>query len=163
MYAATHRFSRLSNLLSGASAFVLSAILGMGFVMLVDKTHYLFAGLQGCRQSIEGTWIGILHDVPAVLITVHRSGDELAGTVAFRAVLNDANGVHPTGDPVMLQLEDLSFDGRTLHFKVADQRALPAIQESGVEMTLIGNDQAEMRCPACGTGADEAVRLTRVV
>jgi len=38
-------------------AFVLSAVMGVGFVMLVDKTHDLFAGAAFEEQTVVGSRI----------------------------------------------------------------------------------------------------------
>ena len=49
-----HRESRVFSFLSGALAFVLSAVLCVGFVMLVEKTHDLLSGRGVRKQTLVG-------------------------------------------------------------------------------------------------------------
>ena len=49
--------SRHLSLIGGLMAFVLSAVMGVGFVMLVDKTHDLFAGAAFEEQTVVGSRI----------------------------------------------------------------------------------------------------------
>ena len=49
--------SKPLGLINGFTAFVLSAVMGVGFVMLVDKTHDLFSGVAFEEQTVVGSGI----------------------------------------------------------------------------------------------------------
>jgi hypothetical protein len=49
--------SRPLSLIGGLMAFVLSAVMGVGFVVLVDKTHDLFSGAAFAEQTVVGSGI----------------------------------------------------------------------------------------------------------
>jgi hypothetical protein len=150
--------SRPLSLVSALSAFALSAAMGAAFVMVVNKTHDLFSSATFAdgvpnvaapfgwqEQTVVGTWEGKWHDVPSVTVTIGRQGDQLTGTVIFQAVLKSRSGPKPTGAPVSIPLKDARFDGKTLRFKVDDNRAARDWRESGMEMTLTSANRAELR------------------
>ena len=137
--------SRALNFMSAVLAFVLSAVMGIAFVALVDKTHDLLSRAAFEKEAVVGTWQGKWQGVPSVLVTIDRDGDKLSGTVVFQAVRKTENGPKATGAPVILALKEARFDGKTLRFKVDDQRAAQDLRESGIEMTLISANQAELR------------------
>jgi hypothetical protein len=155
------------SLMSALLAFALSAAMGVAFVMVVNKTHDLFSNAAFAdrmpnvaapfgwqEQTVVGTWEGKWHDVPSVTVTIGRRGDQLTGTVIFQAVLKTASGPKPTGAPVSVPLKDARFDGRTLRFKLDDERAAQDWRESGIEMTLTGANRAELRLAAPSSGMD---------
>jgi hypothetical protein len=78
--------SRAWNSVSGLLAFVLSAIMGLGLVTLVEKTHELLSSPAFDEQAVLGTWQGKWHGVPSVMVTINHNGDQLSGTVVFQAV-----------------------------------------------------------------------------
>lgn len=160
--------SRAFNFTSSLLAFALSAVMGVAFVMLVDKTHDLLSAtaLEGGwqEQAVLGTWQGKWRGVPSVIVTIDRVGNQLTGTVVFQAVLKTEHGPQLTGASVTLVLKEARFDGRTLHFKLDDQRAALEIRESGIEMTLTSANQAELRLASSDHGGAwdyEAVVMTK--
>lgn len=160
--------SRAFNFINTLLAFVLSGVMGVAFVMLVEKTHDLLAAtaLEGRwqEQAVLGTWQGKWHGVPSVMVTIDRVGNQLTGTIVFQAVLKTEHGPQLTGAPVILVLKEARFDGRTLHFKLDDQRAAREIRESGIEMTLTSANQAELRLATSEHGGAwdyEAVLMTK--
>ena len=154
-----YRDSRPLGSIGGLVAFVLSAAMGVAFVMLVDKTHNLFsggadgtadmAGAISADQAVVGTWQGKWHDVPSVTVTIGRQGNQLTGTVIFQAVHRTAVGAQLSGASVTVPLKDARFDGRTLRFKLDDSRAARELRESGIEMTLTSANHAELKLAAC--------------
>lgn len=154
--------SRSLGLVGGLLAFVLSAIMGVAFVMVVNKTHDLFSSavfedgvpnvaavLGWQEQTVVGTWQGKWHDIPSVTVTIGREGDQLTGSVIFQEVLKTQNGPGLAGVSVTVPLKDASFDGKTLRFKLDDSRAARDLRELGLEMTLISANQAELILAAC--------------
>jgi hypothetical protein len=53
-------------------AFVLSAILGVGFVAVVNKTHDLFSGFE--QKSVIVTWGANWPGMPTVRLKLFREG-----------------------------------------------------------------------------------------
>lgn len=137
--------SRALNSMSALLAFVLSALMGIGFVTLTDKTHDWLAVAPFEEEAVVGTWQGKWHGVPSVKVTIGRDGDKLSGSVVFQAVRKTENGPKLTGAPVTLALKEAKFDGKTLHFKLDDQGASQELRDSGIEMTLTSANQAELR------------------
>ena len=137
--------SRALNFMRGLLAFVLSALMGIGFVALTDKTHDWLAGAAFEQQAVVGTWQGNCPGIPSIMVTIDRDGDKLSGTVVFQAIRKTESGPKPSSAPVTLALREGNFDGKTLHFKLDDQRASPELRESGIEMTLTSANQAELK------------------
>ena len=159
-----NRGSRAWNCISGLLAFVLSAIMGLGFVTLVEKTHDLLSSAAFSDQTVVGTWQGKWHGVPSVMVTIDRNGDQLSGTLVFQAVHKTENGPRLMGASVTLPLKEAKFDGRTLRFKLDDERATQDIRASGIEMTLTSANQAELRVATGKHGNAwnyEAVMMTK--
>jgi hypothetical protein len=150
---------------SGLAAFILSATLGLGFVVLVNRTHTLFAAGSSEEKAIVGTWQGNWHDVPAVTITVNRSGGELTGTVVFQPVLKTEGGSRAVGEPVRIALKNAKFDGKTLRFRVDEQQSVRSLGEREVELTLTNADQAELkvtsRCQYDGSFQSQELKMLR--
>lgn len=148
--------------LTAFSALVLSAVLGLGFTLLVNKTHDFLARDNMQEQAVVGTWQGSWQDVPAVTVKIDREGDQLTGSVAFQAVVRTGAGSQLIGNPVTVPLKDVRFDGRTLHFKVDDLRAARTFRDSGMEITLTSAKEAELKVTRCPYGNEyDIVRLTK--
>jgi hypothetical protein len=150
---------------SGLAAFILSAALGLGFALVINRTHDLFALPSFEEKAILGTWQGNWHDVPAVTITINRDGEELTGTVVFQLVLKTAEGPRAVGEPVRIPLQNAKFDGKTLRFRVDDQRTTRSLGERNVELTLTDTNQAELNvtagCKYDGTYQSQELKMLR--
>jgi hypothetical protein len=155
------------NFMSGLLAFVLSALMGIVFVTLVDKTHHLFANAAPAafeEQTVVGTWHGKWHGVPSVMVTIDRDGEQLSGIVVFQAVRQTENGPKLTGAPVRLPLKEARFDGKTLHFKLDDPGSSKELRNTGIEMILTSDNQAELRIASTnhdGYEQEESVTLIK--
>jgi hypothetical protein len=146
--------ARALNFKSSLLAFVLSAVMGIAFVALTNKTHDLLSTSAFAEQAVVGTWEGRWNGVPSVMVTIDRDGDKLSGTVVFQAVRKTEGGPKPSGAPVIIRLKEAKFDGRTLHFKLDDiqgQRAAAELRESGIDMTLTSATRAELRIASSNT------------
>jgi hypothetical protein len=147
------------------AAFILSGALGLGFAVVVNRTHDLFAEPSFEEKAILGTWQGNWHDVPAVTITVNRDGGELTGTVVFQPVLKTDEGLKAVGEPVRIALKNAQFDGKTLRFRVDDQRTTRSLGERNVELTLTDTNQAELKvtagCQYDGTYESQKLKMMR--
>lgn len=153
--------SRTLGFFAGLLAFVLSAALGVAFLGLVVKTHELFACSTLEAPGVVGTWQGKWHDVPSVTLTIGRDGEHLTGTVLFQPAVKTDQGSKATGFPVTVALKDARFDGKTLWFRLDDNRASRELRDSGIEMTLTNSDHAQLRLGACGREGqcDEVVMI----
>ena len=63
--------SRALNVTRSLPAFVLSAILGIAFVAVVNKTHDMFASED---QTVLGTWQGTWYGLPSLKMNILREG-----------------------------------------------------------------------------------------
>jgi hypothetical protein len=151
---------------SGLGAFILSAALGLGFALMVNRTHDLFAAPPFAENVILGTWQGSLDNVPAITITVNRDGSELTGTVVFQPVIKTNEGPKAVGEPVRISLRNAKFDGKTLRFQIDDTAIAEASVERTVELTLTDNNQAELRlsggCKYDGTYQSQELNMLRM-
>ncbi len=141
------------------ASFLLSGILGIGFALLVNQSHHFLADTSSASQEIKGTWQGKFKGQPAVEITISDAGSHLSGTAVFRSVLKTDTGMDLVGDPVAVPIKDPQFDGKTLRFKVTDRSSL---SEAGIEMTLLGSNEAELRYLGCRTSSSQA-EIVRMV
>jgi hypothetical protein len=154
--------TRAREVLTGFLAFVLSAILGLGFAVLVNKTHDFLAGRGIETQTLVGTWQGTWHDVPAVTMTIDRQGEQLTGFMVFQAVLKTSEGPQSAGNPITVPLKEATFDGKTLRFKLEDQRAARDFTGARIEMTLTSANQAQLKVAANNdSSACQEVKMTK--
>jgi hypothetical protein len=168
--------SRPFGLIGSLLAFALSAVLGIAFVLLVNKTHDLFsssvfergipqlvASLGWEDQNLVGTWEGRWHDEPVLKVMVDRSGDQLSGKVIFQPIGITQAGARINGAPVSVPFKDARFDGKTLRFRLDDERAAQAWRAAGVEMTLTSANQAALKLAGCFNAEDTREGFGEVV
>ena len=168
--------TRPFGLIGSLLAFALSAVLGIGFILLVNKTHDLFsnaafeqgipnlvASLGWEEQTLVGTWEGRWHDEPALKVMVDRSGDQLSGRVIFQPIGRTQSGAKINGTPVSVPFKDARFDGKTLRFRLDDERAAQAWRAAGVEMTLTSANHAALKLAGCLNTEDSREGFEEVV
>ncbi len=150
--------SRISSNFSVLLSLVLSAALGLGFVALVNKGHELLSPMQTREQRALGTWQGNSQGVPAVWLRIECDGYQLHGTAVLRTI--DERNPLSSDSPVTLNLDEATFDGQTLHFRLAGNRGGVDLFPSAIHMTVIGDNEAQLKLTTAGRN-DEVVTVTR--
>jgi hypothetical protein len=80
------------------------------------------------NSAIVGVWKGTMDSLPTLTLTVEEENGRLIGAVLFYLIRRDASGPATASPGIPEPLMDISFDGKTLTFKVSHRHAHPGTE-----------------------------------
>jgi biopolymer transport protein ExbD len=122
---------------------------------------------DGADSPIAGTWLGRIHDLPAIRLTLQETNGKLSGSIVFYMIRNDGSGYYEdsqsAGSPT--ELSNAKFDGETLTFEMSHRDAHPPrtlndTEPVRFEMKLVGNNEGQLKRLNYGAG-DSTVIMSR--